>query len=138
MNQVSYVVVQFGQDAPVRAGFDRLRSLADAGTVRVLDAEFIRSIHGVASTVPADRVDPGLEAFDGLDARLLGQADLDIVVDAITGHNLAAVLVHTGPIGDVIADWSAAGATVVRQGTVDPDELAAAAAGQREVSLLSD
>lgn len=115
----SYVVVEFDESAPVRPGFDRLRSLADEGSVTVLDVEFIRSIQGIASTVPASRVDAGLGEFDALDSRMLTQADLDTVVDTITGrHMVAAVLVFRGAIETVLADWASAGAAVVKQGTV--------------------
>lgn len=136
-DQVNYVVVEFDESAPVAAGFDRLRGLADAGTVTVLDAEFIRSIMGVASTVPASRVGSGLSGFDALDTRLLSQHDLDTVVGTISGrHMVAAVLVFTGPIGEVLDEWATAGATVARQGTVDGADLAAAQSGQSGISLL--
>ena len=115
----SYVVVEFDESAPVRPGFDRLRSLVDEGSVSVLDVEFIRSIQGIGSTVPASRVDAGLGEFDALDTRMLSQSDLDVIVDTITGrHMVAAALVYTGPIGEVLGEWASAGAAVVLQGTV--------------------
>ena len=137
MTETRYVVVEFDDSAPVRAGFERLNTLSEAGTVSVLDAEFIRSIQGIASTVPASRVDGGLSEFDDLDARLLSQSDLDIVVDTVSGrHMVAAVVVFTGSIDPVLEDWTAAGATVVRQGPVTAADLAAAQSGDSGVSLL--
>ncbi len=137
VTDTQYVVVEFEESAPVRAGFDRLHTLAESGSVTVLDAEFIRSIQGIASTVPASRVDAGLAEFDALDTRLLSQSDLDIVVDTITGrHMVAAVLVFSGPIDEALADWASAGAVVVRHGAVAPADLAAAQAGESGVSLL--
>ena len=138
MTETRYVVVEFDDSAPVRAGFERLNTLSEAGTVSVLDAEFIRSIQGIASTVPASRVNAGLSEFDALDTRLLSQADLDIVVDTISGrHMVAAVVLFTGAIDAALDDWSSAGATVVRQGPVPAADLAAAQAGDSGVSLLA-
>lgn len=137
MSETRYVVVEFDESVPVRAGFDRLSALADGGTVTVLDAEFIRSIQGIASTVPASRVDTGLGEFDTLDTRLLSQADLDIVVDTISGrHMVAAVIVFTGAIDPALQDWTSAGATVVREGAVAAADLSAAQSGDPGVSLL--
>lgn len=137
MTETRYVVVEFDESAPVRTGFERLNGLAAAGTVGVLDAEFIRSIQGIASTVPASRVDAGLAEFDELDTHLLSQADLDIVADTISGrHMVAAVLVFTGTIDPALEDWASAGATVVRQGPVIAADLAAAQSGDSGVSLL--
>lgn len=119
MTDTRYVVVEFDESAPVRSGFDRLNALAEAGTVTVLDAEFVRSIQGIASTVPASRVNAGLSEFDALDSRMLTQADLDTVVDTISGrHMVAAVLVFRGPIDAVLDDWASTGAVVVKQGIV--------------------
>lgn len=137
MSETRYVVVEFDEATPVRAGFDRLNALTEGGTVAVLDAEFIRSIQGIASTVPASRIDVGLSEFDALDTRLLSQADLDVVVDTISGrHMVATVIVFTGSIDPVLADWESAGATIVRQGPVTAADLAAAQTGDSGVSLL--
>lgn len=137
VSETRYVVVEFDESTPVRAGFDRLHALTEGGGVGVLDAEFVRSVQGIASTVAASRVDAGLNEFDALDTRLLSQADLDIVVDTISGrHMVAAVVVFTGSIAEVLQDWESAGATVVRQGPVTDADLAAAQSGEQDVSLL--
>lgn len=137
MSETRYVLVEFDESAPVRAGFDRLGGLIQSGAAEVLDAEFIRSIQGIASTIPASRVDSGLGGFDALDTRLLSQADLDIVVDTISGrHMVAAVVVFTGSIDPVLDDWVSAGASIVRHGPVSDADLAAAQSGDSGVSLL--
>ncbi len=137
VTETRYVVVEFDESAPVGAGFDRLSGMVETGTATVLDVEFVRSIQGIASTVPASRVDAGLSGFDAMDTRLLSQADLDIVVDTISGrHMVAAVMVFTGSIDQVLDDWASAGAAVVRQGPVIAADLAAAQSGDSEVSLL--
>lgn len=138
MSETRYVVVEFDESAPVRAGFDRLNGLTQAGAADVLDAEFIRSIQGIASTVAASRVDPALAGFDALDTRLLSQADLDIVADTISSrYRVAAVVVFTGTIDPVLQDWESAGAIVTRQGPVLAADLAAAQSGDSGVSLLA-
>lgn len=137
MSETRYVVVEFDESAPVQAGFDRLNALTEGGGVVVLDAEFVRSIQGIASTVPASRVEAGLSGFDDLDTHLLSQTDLDIVVDTISGrHMVAAVVVFTGSIDEAVQAWESAGATVVRQGPVTTADLAAAQSGDPGVSLL--
>jgi len=133
----AYVVVEFSEHAMVGPGFRRLRHLADSGSVRVLDAEFIRSIKGVASTVPAGTVDPDLAAFDHMDSRLLGQADLDTVVDALTAHTMAAFIVYAGgPISAVLEDWVDGGAHVAREGPIAEGDLAAATEGNPANTVL--
>lgn len=125
----AYVVVEFSDREAVTAGFERLRHLLDAGSVRLLDVEFVRSIKGVASTVPAGTVDPALTDFDTMNSGLLGQADLDIVVDALAVRQEAAVVVYSpGPTPAVLECWSADGARVVRAGPVEDADLAVAQA----------
>lgn len=132
----AYVVVEFSDRKVVTAGFQRLQHLLDSGSIRLLDVEFIRSIRGVASTVPASTVDPALTDFDATNSELLGQADLDIVVDALAGRQEAAVVVYTpGPTPAVLECWSADGATVVREGPVEDADLAAAQAKAGAVVL---
>lgn len=128
--RAAYVVVEFSDRKAVTAGFERLQHLLDSGSIRLLDVEFIRSIKGVASTVPASTVDPALTGFDAMNSELLGQADLDVVVDALAARQEAAVVVYSpGPTPAVLESWSADGATVVRQGPVEDADLAA---GQTE------
>lgn len=129
MGPAAYVVVEFGDRKAVTAGFERLQRVVDSGAIRLLDVEFIRSIRGVASTVPAGTVDPALTDFDAINTRLLGQADLDIVVDALAVHQEAAVVVYSpGPTPAVLDSWSVDGLTVLREGPVDDADLAAAQA----------
>lgn len=137
--EIGYLVVGFSDPTQVRAGFDRLTDPATGEPMNVLDVEFIHSIHGVASTVPASRVDIALRTLDTLDSRLLGQADLDIVAAAIPVGSIAAVVVYTGaPVLPVLAEWSRAGAAILREGRVDPADLEAARSSQPGAALLGD
>ena len=76
-DDTSYIVVGFTDPDQILAGFDRLTALAESGPLRIADVEFIHSIQGIPSTVPASRVDPALAGYDAADARLLGQSALD-------------------------------------------------------------
>lgn len=123
----AYVVVEFSDPGAVTAGFERLQHLLGSGSIRLLDVEFIRSIKGVASTIPPSTVDPALTDFDAMNAGLLSQADLDIVVDALANRQEAAVVVYApGPTDVVPQSWSAGRTTVLRRGPVDAADLAAA------------
>lgn len=116
-DETNFIVVGFTDPDQIRGGFDRLGALAETGPLRIVDVEFIHSIQGMPSTVPASRVDPALAGYDAADARLLGQADLDAVADAIPAGSMAAVVVYSGaPIMPALAEWTRAGATVVREG----------------------
>lgn len=134
---IGYIVVGFSDPAQIRAGFDQLADLTAAGPTNVADVEFIHSIHGVASTVPASRVDHALHALDALDTGLLGQADLDTVAAAIPVGSTAAVVVYTdAPVLPMRAEWSRAGASILREGPVDPAALDAACTGRPGAALL--
>lgn len=116
-----YLVVGFSAAAQIVAGFDRLAALAGAGELRIVDVEFVHSIQGVASTVPAGTVHPGLAVFDAHDAGLLGQSDLDVVAASIRPGSTAAVLLYAdGPVLAVLAEWSRGGASVLREGFFAP------------------
>lgn len=126
---VAYIVVGFSDRRAVTHGFEQVQRLLDAGTIRLVDVEFVRSIKGVASTVPASTVDPALTDLDAANAGLLGQADLDIVVDALPARQEAAVVVYSPrPTPAMLQSWSADGVTVLREGPVTDADLAAAQA----------
>ena len=129
---VDYIVAEFTRPDQVLAGFGRLAALVEAGPMRIVDVEFIHSIMGNPSTIPAHQVHPDLSGYDAFDTRLLGQSDLDTVADAIPAGSMAAVILYSGgPMDPVAADWSRDGAVVVREGTVDMTALDAGQAGLR-------
>ena len=130
---VDYVVIEFTDPAAVRPGFDRLVDLVDRGLIRVLDLEFVHSIDGVASTVPAGRVDTSLAQFDGASSGLLDRADLDEVAANLPHGSTAAVLIYEDlPLLDVLDAWEAGGARVVSEGPVDLADLDAAVEGAEQ------
>lgn len=132
---VDYAVVAFDDPARAAGGFALLRSLADTGTLTLIDAEFIRTIAGVPSTVPGGRIDPALAAFGG--DPLLGQADLDLVAAAMPAGSVSAVVLTAGgPVTEVLAAWERDGAGVLGHGSVDDAALAAARSGDKTVGLL--
>ncbi|MCB0932204.1 MAG: hypothetical protein KDB71_09940 [Mycobacterium sp.] len=112
-----HVVIGFDRPEQIRGGFDRLAALAEAGDLKIVDVEFIHSIRGVPSTVRAGQIDPDLAGYDGANAGLLSQSDLDIVADAIPVGSMAAVILYDGTsIGAALTAWSGDGATVIREG----------------------
>ncbi len=127
---VHFVVVEFDDAATVLDGFHRLHALIESGSEDIVDVEFVRSIHGVASTALASGVDPALREWDGLSTGLLGSADRDLIVDDLSGESreaVAAVVIYAGPpAADVLGAWQHDGARVVRQGSIDPAKLAGA------------
>lgn len=119
-DDTNYIVIGFSNPDEIRGGFDRLNTLAESGPLRITDVEFIHSIQGIPSTVPASRVHPALAGYDDADARLLGQSALDAVADAIPVGSMAAVVLYAGaPILPALAQWSRDGATVIREGAAN-------------------
>lgn len=109
-----HLVLGFNAPEQITAGFGKLAGLP---AVQIVDVEFIHSIKGMPSTVEASGVDPRLADFDAADARLLSQADLDAVADAIPVGSMAAVIVYAGgPLSAAKQQWTDDGATVVREG----------------------
>lgn len=111
------VTIEFSDPAAARSGFDRLTELIDRGDTRLLDLEFLHSIDGVASTIPAGRVDKHLARFDHASAGLLDREELDAVAANLPHGSTAAVLSYEGePPVDAIEAWTAAGVRVVSGG----------------------
>lgn len=107
------IAIEFKDSHPVRPGFTLLVELAGAGQVQIRDLEFVHSIHGVASTVAADRVDPALAGLDGAASGLFDRAELDAITAELSHGTTAAVLAYDGgPLDSVIAAWQAGGALI--------------------------
>ena len=94
----------------IRGGFDRLAALAEAGDLKIVDVEFIHSIRACPALVRAGQIDPDLAGYDGANAGLLSQSDLDIVADAIPVGSMAAVILYDGTsIGAALTAGQATG-----------------------------
>lgn len=119
------VVVEFRDSAAVLGPLRMLLASADAGSLEILDLEFVRSIQGVPSTALASGVDSRLAACDALNTGLLSQADLDSIAAALTRGAMAAVVVYRG--APVSADiWTPGVVRVLVEGPVAAVDLAAA------------
>lgn len=130
LGPVDYVVVESTEATSVRTGFDRLLKLVDSGLIRVLDLEFIHSIDGVASTIPATRVSRDFAEFEGAASGLLDRDDLNTVAADLKHGATAAVLVYEElSIVGVLDAWETGGARIVSEGPVDLDDLDAAFEG---------
>jgi len=109
--EIGYLVVGFSNPTQVRAGFDRLADLSGfdrpadlsaGGPMKVLDVEFIHSIHGVASTVPAGRVDHALRTLETLapDETMLVQSGKPVGVWQTHEWAPRVLLANSNLVGD--------------------------------------
>lgn len=122
-----YVVVEFARDRIPTQGFTRLLGLVDAGTIRILDLEFVTVQDGAVTTVVPSSIGPQLAAFDGASAGLLDEQDLHTVGERLAPGAVAAVVVYEQlPMLAVLRAWQAGGATVVDDGPVEVADLDAA------------
>lgn len=127
---VDFVVVEFSDSSAVRAGFDRLLKLVDAGVIRVLDLEFVSNADGVARIVPAPEIGSELAVFEGASSGLLDRDDLDAVAAGLTPGATAAVLVYEElALLEVVEAWENGGARIIFEGPVDVDDIDAALQG---------
>lgn len=106
------IVIEFSDPEQARPGFGRLTELVNAGELRIGDLEFVHSIDGIASTVAADRVDPGLAGLDGAASGLLTRHELDAVAADLPHRATAAVLVYDGAVDTAVNVWTSDGARV--------------------------
>lgn len=128
---VDYVIVEFSESSAVAAGFGRLLELVDTDRIRVLDLEFITTVDGVATTIPASQLGPQFSVFQGAMSGLLDHDDLRTVAEGLAPGATAAVLVYEElSFLEVIEAWENAGATIVSEGPVDVDDIDAALQGE--------
>ncbi len=125
---VDLLVIGFPDGAPHAAGFDALVQLVDAGTIRVLDLEFVRRDETGTHTVqPADL--PAVEGFDvdlwtGASADLLDAEDLETIASDLELGELALVLlIEQQWVLGLIGAWTRSGARLIADGGVPPQDL---------------
>jgi len=128
LGPVDLIVIGFPAGTPHSGGFDRLIDLVDAGTVRVLDFEFVRrDTNGVRVGEISDL--PAVEGFDkdfwsGASSHLLGAEDLDALAADLRAGELALVLlIEQQWLLGLIDGWVSGGARVIAEGGVAPQDL---------------
>ncbi|MGC4107438.1 MAG: DUF6325 family protein [Thermomicrobiales bacterium] len=109
-------------------GFNRLLALVNAGTINVLDLEFVKKgENGIAVVEPHDlgAVDGlDLAIFDGASSGLYTQADLDEVASFLDAGDVAALIIYEElSLLPAVAAWEQAGARVIGDGPVTVEEL---------------
>lgn len=126
LGPLDYLVVTF-PDAPVPAsGFDELNRLADAGTILVLDVEFVAKSADGTVTRP-DAASVGAAGVAHADAGLIDEDDVAAVADQLAPGAVAAVVVYENlAILSAVSAWQQDGGELVAEGPIVVDDLVAA------------
>lgn len=125
---VDLLVIGFPDGIPQAGGFTLLTDLVTAGTVRILDFEFVRRGPGGVQVVELSEL-PAVEGFDtdfwsGASSHLLGSDDLDTLAADLGDGELALVLlIEQQWLGGLIRDWTSGGARIIAEGGVSPQDL---------------
>lgn len=128
LGPVDLLVIGWPDGAPHADGFKHLIDLVEAGTVRVLDFEFVRRDHDGVRVVELSDL-PVIEGFDtdfwtGASSHLLGSDDLDALAADISDGELALVLlIEQQWFTGLIHGWTKNGAWVIAEGGVSPQDL---------------
>lgn len=110
-------------------GFTHLLALVDAGTINVLDLEFVtREADGsIAIVAPHDlaAVDGlDLDVFEGASSGLYTQDDLDEVASFLDAGDVAALIIYEErSLLPAVAAWERAGGRVIGDGPVTVEEI---------------
>ena len=113
----------------IGSGFRILRGLVDAGTIVVLDLEFVlKTSDGSVSRLSLDdvSVDSGedVSAWAGSFSGILDESDLAMVAESIAPGSLAGVLVYENAwAAPIMAEITASGARLLGSGRIDTDDL---------------
>ncbi len=131
LGPVDYLAVEFPGGHIAAAGFEQLLSLADQGSIRILDAEFVVKDPGgkirraEISELGGSGAD--LTAWAGASSGLLDEADLGQLAAAIAPGSAAAVVVYENRWILSLADvWRRDGARLIADGGISADDLVAA------------
>lgn len=128
LGPVDLLVIGFPDGAPHPPGFKQLIDLVSAGTVRVLDFEFLRRGPGGVQIVELSDL-PAVDGFDasfwaGASSHLLGSDDLEALSADIRDGELALVLlIEQQWLAGLVQDWTRSGARVIAEGGVSPQDL---------------
>lgn len=128
LGPIDYLAIQFPDGFVPAEGFSELRAQIDAGTLFVLDIEFIRrGEDGSLSTVAASTIGTDLAGLHGADSGLLDRDDIELVGAGLGPGGVLLVIVYENLVlNPALVAWEKAGAQIVAEGPVDVDDLEAA------------
>lgn len=110
-------------------GFNRLLALVDAGTINVLDLEFVKKAEDGAIVIVAphdlgavDGLD--MDVFEGASSGLYTQDDLDELASFLNAGDIAALIIYEElSLLPAVAAWERAGGRVIGDGPVTVEEI---------------
>lgn len=110
-------------------GFTHLLALVDAGTITVLDLEFVtKDVDGSISAVEPHELGAAggldLRIFDGASSGLYTQEDLDEVAPSLDAGDVAALIIYEErSLLPAVAAWERVGARVIGDGPVTVEDI---------------
>lgn len=123
LGPLDYLVVTFPGTTVPESGFGALTALADAGTILVLDVEFLAKSADGTVTRP-DAVAVGVPAMASSDAGIIDEDDVAAVAADLAAGSVAAVVVYENlAILAAVAAWQDDGGEVVAEGPIIVEDL---------------
>ncbi len=128
LGTVDLIVIGFPDGVPNAGEFTQLVELVEAGTLRILDLEFVKRDAVGSRIVELDDLPPidGLdkEFWSGVSSHLLDTEDLEALTQDMTEGELATVLlVEHQWLSKLVDDWATSGARIIAETGVSPDDL---------------
>lgn len=132
LGPVEYVALEFPDGNVTAEGFRELMTQVQAGTIYVLDVEFLsKSAKGGLTKVPAGDLGPELADYVGADAGLLDEYDMETVgADLAVGSVMVVIVYEYLTLNAAISAWEAGGARLVAEGPVSVEDLEEALANE--------
>lgn len=126
---IDSLAIAFPGGAIGAEGFNHLLGLVNAGTINVLDLEFVKKNDDGTVTVVAahdlgdvDGLD--LDIFEGASSGLYSQADLDEVAPELEAGDVAALIIYEElSLLPAVAAWERVGGRVIGDGPVTIEEI---------------
>jgi len=132
LGPVDFLAVEFPSGRMNGSGFRLLRGLVEAGTIVVLDLEFVlKGADGTVSRlswddVPVDSPDD-VSSWAGSFSGILDESDLAMIAESVEPGSLAGVLVYENAwAAPIMAEITASGARLLGGGRIETDDLSVA------------
>jgi len=132
LGPISYLIVEFPGNKMTGEGLAALVDLVDAGTIRILDLEFVaRGDDGSIVGISLDDLDHDggfdITVFEGVSSGLLDQSDLDEAGNALLPGSAAAILIFENRWAKAfVQGLRNGGAELVAAGYIPQGDVAAA------------